>query len=78
MARTNDPHSATSQFFINTVDNDFSKYLFKQTGLLLSEEVATRIEISLKLNNIDNQSVNYQDYKCFLMEIFDDKYILLI
>ena len=50
----------------NTVDNDFSKYLFKQTGLLLSEEVATRIEISLKLNNIDNQSVNYQDYKCFL------------
>lgn len=56
----------------NTVDNDFSKYLFKQTGLLLSEEVATRIEISLKLNNIDNQSVNYQDYKCFLMEIFDE------
>lgn len=23
MARTNDPHSASSQFFINTVDNDF-------------------------------------------------------
>lgn len=23
MARTNDPHSATGQFFINTVDNDF-------------------------------------------------------
>lgn len=23
MARTNDPHSATSQFFINTADNDF-------------------------------------------------------
>ena len=56
----------------NTGDNDFSKYLFKQTGLLLNEEVATRIEISLKLNNIDNQSVNYQDYKCFLMEIFDE------
>lgn len=54
-----------SNFQENTGDNDFSKYLFKQTGLLLSEEVATRIEISLKLNNIDNQSVNYQDYKCF-------------
>lgn len=26
MARTNDPHSATSQFFINTVDNDFLNY----------------------------------------------------
>jgi peptidyl-prolyl cis-trans isomerase B (cyclophilin B) len=23
MARTNDPHSASSQFFINVVDNDF-------------------------------------------------------
>ncbi|NJP82783.1 peptidyl-prolyl cis-trans isomerase, partial [Streptomyces sp. AA8] len=23
MARTNDPHSASAQFFINTVDNDF-------------------------------------------------------
>ena len=23
MARTNDPHSATSQFFINVADNDF-------------------------------------------------------
>lgn len=26
MARTNDPHSATSQFFINVVDNDFLNY----------------------------------------------------
>ena len=26
MARTNDPHSATSQFFINTADNDFLNY----------------------------------------------------
>ena len=26
MARTSEPHSATSQFFINTVDNDFLNY----------------------------------------------------
>ena len=26
MARTNDPHSATSQFFINLADNDFLDY----------------------------------------------------
>ncbi len=26
MARTNDPHSATTQFFINTVDNGFLNY----------------------------------------------------
>ena len=30
MARTNDPHSATAQFFINTVDNDFLD--FKSPG----------------------------------------------
>lgn len=27
MARTNDPHSATSQFFINTADNGFLDYI---------------------------------------------------
>ncbi|EJS88467.1 hypothetical protein AAUPMB_09871, partial [Pasteurella multocida subsp. multocida str. Anand1_buffalo] len=26
MARTSDPHSATAQFFINTVDNDFFEF----------------------------------------------------
>ncbi|MBO5565763.1 MAG: peptidyl-prolyl cis-trans isomerase [Succinivibrio sp.] len=29
MARTNDPHSATSQFFINTVDNGFLNFTRK-------------------------------------------------
>jgi cyclophilin family peptidyl-prolyl cis-trans isomerase len=29
MARTGDPHSATSQFFINTADNDFLNYRAK-------------------------------------------------
>jgi cyclophilin family peptidyl-prolyl cis-trans isomerase len=31
MARTPDPHSATSQFFINTVDNDFLNFRSKDT-----------------------------------------------
>lgn len=31
MARTSDPHSATSQFFINTVDNDFLNFRSKDT-----------------------------------------------
>lgn len=31
MARTNDPHSATSQFFINTVNNDFLNFQNKST-----------------------------------------------
>ncbi|QDP71113.1 peptidyl-prolyl cis-trans isomerase [Legionella israelensis] len=32
MARTNDPHSATAQFFINVVDNDFLNYSDEHTG----------------------------------------------
>jgi len=32
MARTNDPHSATSQFFINTVDNDFLNHKGKDSN----------------------------------------------
>lgn len=31
MARTSDPHSATAQFFINTVDNDFLNFRSKDT-----------------------------------------------
>jgi peptidyl-prolyl cis-trans isomerase B (cyclophilin B) len=31
MARTNDPHSATAQFFINTVNNDFLNHKSKTT-----------------------------------------------
>ena len=31
MARTNDPHSATSQFFINLADNKFLNFSGEQT-----------------------------------------------
>jgi peptidyl-prolyl cis-trans isomerase B (cyclophilin B) len=32
MARTSDPHSATAQFFINTVDNEFLNYKSKNSA----------------------------------------------
>lgn len=32
MARTNDPHSATAQFFINTSDNEFLNHTGTQSG----------------------------------------------
>ena len=32
MARTSDPHSATAQFFINTVDNDFLNFSGEGAG----------------------------------------------
>jgi len=33
MARTNDPHSATAQFFINVADNDFLNFTYIPTLL---------------------------------------------
>jgi peptidyl-prolyl cis-trans isomerase B (cyclophilin B) len=53
MARTNDPHSATAQFFINTVDNDFLDYKSESGGgwgyavfgrVVTGTEVVDRIE----------------------------------
>ena len=32
MARTNDPHSATAQFFINATDNDFLNFRSESSG----------------------------------------------
>jgi peptidyl-prolyl cis-trans isomerase B (cyclophilin B) len=53
MARTNDPHSATAQFFINTVDNDFLDFKSESGGgwgyavfgrVVTGTEVVDRIE----------------------------------
>ncbi|VTR25112.1 Peptidyl-prolyl cis-trans isomerase B [Serratia fonticola] len=46
MARTNDPHSATAQFFINVVDNDFLNFRAENSqgwGYCVFAEVAEGI-----------------------------------
>lgn len=45
MARTNAPNSATSQFFINTVDNDFLNYSSGNPGYAVFGKVISGMEV---------------------------------
>jgi cyclophilin family peptidyl-prolyl cis-trans isomerase len=45
MARTNDPNSATGQFFINVKDNDFLNYNPQNPGYAVFGKVVTGLEI---------------------------------
>ncbi len=45
MARTSNPDSATAQFFINNVDNDFLNFSSQVAGYAVFGEVTTGIEI---------------------------------
>ena len=48
MARTNDPHSATAQFFINTVNNDFLNHKSKTQqgwGYVVFGKVVTGMDV---------------------------------
>ena len=52
MARTNDPHSATAQFFINIKDNDFLNYSAKNAGYAVFGKVVTGIDVVNKIKTI--------------------------
>ena len=56
MARTNDPHSATSQFFINVVDNDFLNYSPSNAGYAVFGKVIEGIDIVDKIRLIPTGS----------------------
>lgn len=49
MARTNDPNSATSQFFINVVDNDFLNYEVRDDGYAVFGQVVNGMDIVDKI-----------------------------
>ena len=54
MARTNMPHSATSQFFINTVNNDFLNFREKSTrgwGYAVFGKVSAGMDVVDKIEN---------------------------
>ncbi|MDO4436013.1 MAG: peptidylprolyl isomerase [Cardiobacteriaceae bacterium] len=49
MARTNDPHSATSQFFINLVDNDYLNAADGQHGYAVFGKVSEGMNVVDKI-----------------------------
>ncbi|ACR70160.1 peptidylprolyl isomerase [Edwardsiella ictaluri] len=55
MARTNDPHSATAQFFINVVDNDFLNFRSERPdgwGYAVFAEVAEGMDVVDKIKGV--------------------------
>ena len=52
MARTKDPHSATSQFFINVKDNPFLNYISGNAGYAVFGKVVKGIEVVDKIKII--------------------------
>lgn len=55
MARTNDPHSATAQFFINVVDNDFLNFRGENAqgwGYCVFAEVAEGLDVVDKIKGV--------------------------
>lgn len=55
MARTNDPHSATAQFFINVVDNDFLNFSGENAqgwGYCVFAEVAEGLDVVDKIKGV--------------------------
>ncbi len=59
MARTNDPHSATAQFFINVVDNQFLNFTSKSTrgwGYAVFGKITEGMEIVDKIRQVETGS----------------------
>ncbi|CAJ0991177.1 peptidylprolyl isomerase B [Sodalis praecaptivus] len=55
MARTNDPHSATAQFFINVVDNDFLNFRSERPdgwGYCVFAEVTEGLDVVDKIKSV--------------------------
>ena len=65
MARTPDPHSATSQFFINVADNDFLDYTAPSNdkfGYCVFGKLTDGVDIALRISEVPAESrANYQD-----------------
>ena len=75
MARTNDPHSATAQFFINTVDNSFLNFRSKDLsgwGYCVFGKVVEGMDVVDKIEKAKTTTVSYyQDVPVETIEILD-------
>jgi peptidyl-prolyl cis-trans isomerase B (cyclophilin B) len=64
MARTNDPHSATAQFFINVSDNDFLNHKSPTPqgwGYAVFGKVVTGMEVVEKIRGVKTGRRGYHD-----------------
>ncbi|MDO3384014.1 peptidylprolyl isomerase [Gilvimarinus algae] len=62
MARTNDPHSATAQFFINVKDNDFLNHSGKNAqgwGYCVFGKVTEGMDVVEKIKAVDTGSKGF-------------------
>jgi len=63
MARTNDPNSATSQFFINTVDNHFLNYAPGNPGYAVFGKVIKGMEVVKAIEAVETgKRGSYSDW----------------
>lgn len=59
MARTGDPNSATSQFFINTADNDFLNFKSKTPqgyGYAVFGKVTSGMDVVRKISKVKTET----------------------
>ena len=64
MARTNDPHSASSQFFINVADNDFLNHRSKDAqgwGYAVFGKVVEGMDVVDKIKVVETGSKGYHN-----------------
>ncbi|MEF9956683.1 MAG: peptidylprolyl isomerase [Acinetobacter sp.] len=79
MARTSDPNSATSQFFINVVDNSFLNRSAMDAGYAVFGEVTKGMDVIDKIVNVPttnsgmNQNVPKQAIKIISVQIKNNK-----
>lgn len=73
MARTNDPNSATSQFFINLVDNNFLNFRSPDVsgyGYAVFGKVTKGMDVVDKIGTVPTGSIGYmQDVPKYLIQI---------
>lgn len=61
MARTNDPNSATSQFFINVVDNPNLNGVSNNDGYAVFGHVVSGMDVVDKIRTVQTRSVGYHN-----------------
>ena len=61
MARTNDPDSATSQFFINVADNSFLNYAPGNPGYAVFENVVFGMDVVNKIKGVQTATKGYNE-----------------